>query len=284
MSLLRTSALLVPVSLALAACAAKPASTIVVGLSSEAPVPTGVDRVRITVLSGKVTKLDQDYDVGPHGTRVPGTLVIEKSEGTDASTPITVIVRGYANGKERVQRRATMGFSEGKQKLLRMPLQFACFDAECGEGATCHAGACVADDKNAEALPDFTEDKVIPSAGTCFPREKCEGASMAMSVAQFNARVATDPTFFDPKDCSIAVTEARPDLNMGLVWEEEPTGNWTIIDYDAEEGWSYVDATHKRVRLSTGLCDELQRPHPRVTKLLAKSGCAPKPPTQPECP
>ena len=247
-------------------------------------MPTGIDRVRITVLAGSVTKLDTDYDVGPHGTHVPGTLVIEKAEGTDVATPITVIVRGYAIGTERVQRRATMGFAEGKQKLLRMPLQFACFDSDCPAGETCHGGACVPAAADPEKLPDFAEDEVIPRAATCFPREKCDGESMTMSIGAFLAKAAADPTFFDRKDCSVAVPEARPDLNMGLVWQAHPDGNWTIIDYDADEGWSYVDGTHKRIRLSKGLCDELQRPHPRVTRILAKSGCAPKLPTRPEGP
>jgi hypothetical protein len=106
---------------------------------------------------------------------------------------------------------------------------------------------------------------------------------MAMTLEQFQAKVASDPTFFDPKDCSIATHEARPDLNMGIVWSDEPTGNWTIIDFDAEEGWVFTDDTHKRVRLARGTCIELAKPHPRITKLLAKSGCAPKPPTMPEC-
>ena len=284
MNLFRSALVVVPAALILASCAAKQPSTIVVGLTSEAPMPATVDTVRITVDRGGTRRLDTTYDVSPGGTKVPGTLVIANTDDSDSTSPVTVTVRAFSQGVMRAERRSTLGFVEGKQKLLRMPIQFACFDTDCPSGQTCHAGECVAEGADTEKLPDFAEEKVVPVAGKCFPREDCEKASMAMTLEQIQSKIAADPTFFNPKDCSIAIAEARPDLNMGIVWADEPTGNWTVIDFDPEEGWAFTDDTHTRVRLSRGMCLELAKPHPRIRKVVAKAGCAPKPATMPECP
>jgi hypothetical protein len=53
-------------------CATERPASITVALSSEAPIPTGIDRIRITVTDRGTPKLDRDY-TSDRGTRAcPG--------------------------------------------------------------------------------------------------------------------------------------------------------------------------------------------------------------------
>jgi hypothetical protein len=269
-------------------CATERPASITVALSSEAPIPTGIDRIRITVTDRGTPKLDRDYDVGPGETRLPGTLVLHREDDEDTFASVTVLIRAYSLGELRSSRRATLGFVSGKQKLLRMPIQFACFDTGCKEGETCKAGACVPDAVSADALPDFEEKLVFPAAGSCFDRDRCiEENEHEMTLEEFRAREAADPSFFDRDRCTIPSDDpGTPDqnVNMGFVWTLNPEGEWTSVDFDSVEGWQFDDASRTRIRLSPGLCAELKKDAPRIAEIVTSKGCPPKPPTQPECP
>jgi alpha-tubulin suppressor-like RCC1 family protein len=138
------------------ACASKPPTAIMLGVSSEPAVPGELDRLRITVLRGEAVSFDQEYDL-PDGAHVPGTLTLSPRDADDHS-PLTITVRARkasSGDAWRVTRTARLGFLAERSKLLRLRLERACLDLPCSPDLTCIGGACVPPDVDPTSLPDI---------------------------------------------------------------------------------------------------------------------------------
>ncbi|RYE92928.1 MAG: hypothetical protein EOO75_05540 [Myxococcales bacterium] len=175
-------------SLALTSCSDPASSSVVVALSSEASVPEGVSAIRIRVNRGDATFYDQRFvttavDQLTDPSRqltvedIPGTLTVRDDGKADG--PVTVTIEAEMNDPSggpprRATRTARVGFVAEKQKLLRMPIQFACAalgDICATQGLSCRAGQCIRDE-DLEALDADFEDAdqatVQPDRGPCF--------------------------------------------------------------------------------------------------------------------
>lgn len=291
-----------------AGCSERAPTALTVAVSSEVPVPETVDRVQIRVEYEGRGKFDQTYDLDASGgdARIPGTLtLVREDDDTTGPVRVTVTAVNRATGGATVVRQAIVGFSEERTKLLRMPLRFSCLDfpGTCAEGETCKAGACAPASADPDALPDYDEAQVFGRVGDgrCFDRAACVPKDQTIdltalvratkddrcevALADVASPAATEPA---PKPAGagprpLAATSER--LNFGVVWSRNPSGKWTAVDHDPEEGWSFTDETRARVRFAPGLCRAIrgELPGVSVVKVIANGACAPKPPTQPEC-
>ncbi|MCS6900158.1 MAG: hypothetical protein RMJ98_10895 [Myxococcales bacterium] len=261
-------------ALLLTACEDRPPTTVVVALSSEAPIPQGVQSVTIQVKRGGTTYFDETYHVVDKNTAntqaktqltvddIPGTLLLQDDgRGTG---PVSVTVEATlltAGGVTRkTLRSATTSFVQEKQKLLRMPIQLACSDVTCpNPGETCRAGRCLPDTVPESELEDFEEAKARPVAGQCFQYTSCreqQGSSEVRipieTVVEVLGEDCTIPYLFpgliegdselegvtDPNDPRLA--KLRNSINMGYIW----SGAYNIANEDKDEksgSWTVVD-------------------------------------------
>lgn len=261
------------------ACADKPASTVVVALSSEAAIPDGVRSINIKVTRGGNVYHDATYHVlGTKATDpsvdptkvlsiedIPGTLTLNDDE--QASGPVSVRVSADVvteGGVTRTAvRSATMPFVAEKQKLLRMPIQLSCANAGCKEGESCRAGQCITDDTVSESeLEDFEESKARPAAGACFQRTECGlkneiRLSVDTVLSVLDDSTCTVPYVLPgvPADDELAKLDAtarkervealRKQINMGYIWSgrynvRNAGSSTKAIDHTNGE-WTVVD-------------------------------------------
>lgn len=305
--------LLASTSALMTSCRDNPSTAVVVAIQSEAPVPDEVNELTIEVKQGNEDRYSEVYKVvpsraqvdGPRTTELPGTITIYPSDPDEVGEPVLVRVRArLANGGgDRLVRQAQLRFVEEKQKLLRMPLRFACLDfpTVCGPDQTCKAGACVSDRVDLEQQPDFSETQVFARPGACFDREACGDAARTVPVAAAFAGLPEGDCTVPIAQLAAQVPESQGDratvvariqegrFNFGFTWVANPTGKWTVVDQDEDDGWQFTDASRQSVRLSRGLCDVVQgkvkRPDGSApfSKVILNTACEPKPPTQPSC-
>jgi hypothetical protein len=284
-----------------AGCAPQNPTAVTVSVSSEVAVPEEVNELSLEVISGGEQKFSDVYAIGnlQGQTALPGTITVYPHEGADPGGQLTVTVQARLRGGEnRLVRRATMSFAESKQKLLRMPLRFACLDfpTVCRANETCKAGACVPDTVDLAAQPDI--DQAASAAG-CFDRAACVPAARTIDItAAFQASgdaerctVSLDALAARAPSAEVADEVRRGErLNLGFVWAANRSGKWTAVDHDAEEGWEFADASRQTIRLAPGLCQvargKLARPDGSslIVRAIANPSCPPKPADQPECP
>lgn len=251
----------------------------VVAISSEAPVPKGIDGFTVTVTRGGATVFEQDYVVGADGSSfLPGTLTLHpEDDNTDEVIHVKVLAKVKKDPFPMVLREATLGFSKGQQKLLRMPLRYACIGVTCDPGMTCHAGMCEKDSVDPETLPVFANEQVFPVTGKCFARPSCiEGQRAVLTIDELRAEM-------DPVTCTIPHDPTAQDVNMGFVWSYGFSTECTLVDFDGSEGWSFVGDDKSKIVFAPGLCKEVMRPDSHIVSTYIKTGCPPKPPLQPEC-
>lgn len=290
-------------------CADRKASTITVALSSEAPIPDGVQSITVKVSRGGKMYHDERYTVPAKGVvdpaadkarmltvdDIPGTLAIvddEQSEG-----PITVRIEAEivaAGGVTRTAvRSATMPFVAEKQKLLRMPIQIACSQSgiTCAAGESCRAGRCMPDAVAEAELEDFAEEKVRPVAGQCFQRNECNsGANEIRIPVETVVAVLRDdctvpyvfPASLVPGDAQYeGITSAsdekikalREKVNMGYIW----SGDYNINNAGRDEKngfWTVVDRDPREGWEYANLLDETSKnPEAELRAVLSKGLC-----------
>lgn len=244
------------VSAAVLSCKAKPATAIVVAVSTEGVVPRDLDRLQLVVHRGADSRFDQQYDL-PTDTRLPGTLTLEKS----SDGAVTVEILGSHKGAPpHVIRRATLGFVDEKTKLLRMTLRYSCYGtADCGDGSTCKGGTCEPDAVDVATLADFTDDTAaIGGAGHCIDELACFGTKQPLTVASCKATA--------PAGRAIGVTYAPwPDRRVALI-------------QDGVEGYTRDGDS---ITLAPGICAALTKG--RITEIYAAATCAEVSADQPTC-
>ncbi len=272
---------------ALLGCAKKKPSAIVVSLSSEAPVPEELDYMEVLVQRGDDTRLLGQYPLSAAGdARLPGTLTLQMDDSQEAGVPITITVTASAGQKARVLRKATLGFSEEKTKLLKMPLRYSCFDFKelCSATQECLGGVCQDTKIDVESLPDY-DDKLVfgtLAQGTCFDDTDagCFANSTTLEASSASLKEAEDGS------CTLALGEkARggKGLNVGLRWAASGAlGRFATLEREdgrLVEGFSADDAGN--LRLPRGLCAAIK--DGRVTAVRSSTACATKSPSQPLC-
>jgi hypothetical protein len=276
---LRTAMAVAIVGCSIGACADQAPTALVVAIQSEVVVPKEVDAVELKVTRrGGEVEFQQHYQAVEGGrVKLPGTLTLRPHPDESPSDPITVSLRAFVGGRVVALRRATMGFSEQRTKLLRMPIHYACYDfpSVCGDDETCVGGACTRSAVDAETLPDFEATQVFgaPGDATCFD---------AADTACLRQRVDLgEPAKIAAAGC-VAELPAGLDasrLNVFALWRKSvDQGHPRVLDLDERVGFSIATG---RVKLAPGLCEAMARGD--VTRLSISSSCPTKTALTPLC-
>jgi hypothetical protein len=258
-------------------CSAKKNTEIMVGVQTDVRVPKDIDEIQLRVLVDGVVVFDPRSPVGDGQASLPGSFGVVA--GSERGAPIVVEVLGYVKGNTRVLRRARLTFVQGQTIFLRMPLKFACYDAEsCPADQTCIGGECKPADVDSAQLPAYTSATQIYGNGagsgsdTCFSAEECfastftptssgdgctfvlAGATTAPSASgSFGVkRIDTTGTPFTP-----AIRFPNTSTSLGYCL---PAGACFVpVDHDVDEGWEWIDATNQgSFKLATGLCTRMK--------------------------
>lgn len=270
-------------------CAKKKASAIVVSLSSEAPIPEELDQMEVLVQRGDDTRHLGQYnlDVAKTGdTRLPGTLTLQKDDGEDGSAPVTITITASSGSKKRVLRRATLGFSDEKTKLLKMPLRYSCFDFKdvCSATEECVGGVCTDTKIDVETLPDYTDKLVFGTTAdkSCFD-DTDAGCFANASTLEAPATALTDAA---DGTCALKLGQAATGgtgLNVALRWSASTSlGRFATLDVETDglrEGFSHDGSG--TVKLPKGICAAIK--DGRVTGVRTSTACATKTGSQPLC-
>lgn len=212
---------------------------VTVALSTETKIPAELDAFTVRVLNVRTGELRFAQDYFPSSGRdFPTTLAVVPADQDSLDTPIRVELEGRSKGALTLRRIAVVGYIEGRNLLLAMPLRMACFQfRDCGVGATCVGGQCVPAEQGGETLVDYEPGFVFPVAGSCFDEERCLATPTEVEVAE--------------ADCSFPVPPG--DANVAIRWSAAPERLLALDAEDAREGWTRIDGT--RGRLSQGACD-----------------------------
>ncbi|MCS6898328.1 MAG: hypothetical protein RMJ98_05485 [Myxococcales bacterium] len=253
-------------------CEERGATSVVVAVSTEGAIPTDLNHLRIVVERGERSPTLEPYDLpDPSRAPLPGTITLKPIKDGEHDGTLKISLEGYLKTpsgelKRRVLRTARTGFVPEKQKLLRMPLRFSCFDTDdCPKDKTCQGGECVDDTKEASSLPDYQERLVVSSGEGCFDERACLEADSLQQV------------MLVPGGCSFDAPGPEGTFNLAMEWAVAP-GSAVLLEQDRQEGF-VLDGG--KVTLAPGLCKALQ--NKRALGLFASFKCATKGADQPIC-
>ena len=249
---------------------------VTVALSTETRIPAELDAFAVRVFNVRTGELRFAQDYFPESGRdFPTTLAVVPADEDSLDGPIRVELEGRSQGALTLRRTAVIGYVEGRNLLLAMPLRMACFQfRDCGVGATCVGGRCVPSEQGGDALVDYDPRYVFPVAGSCFDEERCLAQALEVTVAE--------------TDCSFPLPPG--DVNVAIRWSAAPERLLALDAEDGREGWTRLEAG--RGRLSQGACDaHFRRVGPDgqllvsdwAQKVYVATGCAPKTLLVPAC-
>jgi len=132
----------------------------------------------------------------------PAYLVMERGAGASAG-PYRVLVRGLADGRERISRRATLSFVNGKTLSAALHLARACVEKKCEGGQVCALGACRAEELGPDELTPWTGEPPTLSgkgrdAGT--PRDESDHHATDRDASVRDASTTPDGSI--PETCA----------------------------------------------------------------------------------
>jgi hypothetical protein len=278
-------------------------------------LPHDINDIEINVTSYGKTLWEEDYPVGANGdVEIPATLGVVGDPGNPgAPVEIQVIAKntnlaGGTTGPAsyRVLRDITTTVPDGRTALLRMPIEWLCWEVNTGSvadggapseqscpfGQTCIAGSCKPGAIDSDDLEPFDPSVVFggsttPASGTCFETLGCFGPqSAAVSVT------------IDPSNCSIpAPANAGTGINVALVRASRGADSsgvgvcndnvcYVPLDQDPNEGWSLSGG---QILLPPAVCQDLATasPAPPTNKLIQgveiTTACPTKTPSIPTC-
>lgn len=250
---------------------------ITVALSTETRIPEELDAFTVHIFNVRTGELRFVQDYFPSSGRdFPTTLAVIPADEKSLEGPIRVELEGRIRGAVTLRRTAVLGYVEGRNLLLAMPLRMACFQfRDCGVGATCVGGQCVSTESAGEVTLDYVPRYVFPVEGECFDEARCLADPAEVAVAE---------------DCSFPLPAG--DVTVSVRWSAAPDRLLALDAEDVREGWSRLDAT--RGRLSQGACDAyFQRVGPDGAPLVSDwakqvyvttvPGCPVKTATRPAC-
>jgi hypothetical protein len=234
--------------LCLLSCSSTERASITLVVSSEARAPGEVNALRIVARRGGTAPFEQTYTL-PADARLPGTLTI--ADSGESSDPVTVEVRALLSGEERVLRRAQMPFTEGRQRLLKMPLRYACTDfvKPCADDETCVGFACT----KLDALAPGDEAKSLPAGSPRSPASTLLAETSPLPCFDAIAcRKDASPVEIDKATCAFQLKS--PDANVFMTWKVAPDNAVVLEPGDPREGFTLQGTTGT---LAPGLCTAL---------------------------
>ncbi|MEO6418860.1 MAG: hypothetical protein ABIP39_05605, partial [Polyangiaceae bacterium] len=214
-------------------CSTPQPTGIVVGVTSQIPVPRDLRAIHVLV---EVDGAAPSCTVYP---RLPITVDTRSSGGAS----VTVTVAGFAKEKSGacesldgalIVRRARTTFVDGQVLYLPMALRHACALVSCSATETCTAGECKPIDVDSSSLIRYSDSLAYGDTSFCFPVSKCtDNRAPVVPLGE------TDPCTFalpvkDPaNDAGAILVDAG--INVQLVHDDLTT---EMLDVDPNEGFS----------------------------------------------
>lgn len=259
-------------------CSDKPATAIVISVSSEARTPKEIDKLRITVQRDGDDRFLQTYEFDPTTRSLPGTLTVSNDPEKDPTGTLIIRVeatRGSVDTPWKMIRESRLGFSKEKTKLLRMPLRYACWENPCTKpGETCRGGECVSTSINIDGLDDFAGNQTqIKSAKKDVAGVGCFNPSFCLAPDKLK------PVKLDDA-CSFPLSADIPPetLNVSMTWLDIAPDNPVPVEpNNADEGYTEHLG---RITLSKGLCKAVADGRASIG---VSSACPAKRPDEPVC-
>jgi hypothetical protein len=261
-------------------------------VSTDASPPKDIDTLHVQVLSGGQIQFENDYELGPNGLLLPATLGL--LAGTNAATPAVIRVyarKGGTTGTVRVLREATVTVPEDRVAMLRLPIDWLCYDevtvtsmgdvtdTKCPTpGQTCSGGQCVDDAIDAGSLTDFSPASVFGGGtghgdGQCFDTLACFAQAVPAAVDTIACTI--------PKPSSEPINVAMQ-IATGVGACETPSGPCLIaLEGESPDGWQTSAADPTTLDLPTEVCARMAVG--KVTGIVTASACPTKVLSNPPC-
>jgi formylglycine-generating enzyme required for sulfatase activity len=250
----------------------KPATAVIVSISAEPKVPTEIDALQIKVTRGGTQAFSREYNLRA-GEVLPGTLTVAPDEVDGAPVDVQIAAR-QGQGEWKLLRRAVVGFSREKTKLLRLPLRYSCNDiaTPCRADETCVAGECKPAAADVETLPDADPDVPevvrVPIAAASAPQSTCFSTPACLRT------IATLP--LPLFECGFPAPGPAGSFNVAMTWRATP-GRPAVVEA-GPEGFT-ID--RDRVVLAPGLCAAVTAG--KAILVATSSDCPTKAPGTPVC-
>jgi hypothetical protein len=190
--------------------------------------------------------------------QLPSTVaVVRRSQGTGAVT--TIRVQASLGGVPRVVREARVVIPSSGVQMLRMSLDWLCWDMmpsgttgaanglTCPEGASCDGGACTASDSNAESLSAWDPAMVFGSSagatsGSASPSNRGEACFQVLGC--FQGGFTVTPILDRRGTCSFPFSGSADRLNVAVALPPSPprgfcAGDACVVPLDqgGASGW-----------------------------------------------
>lgn len=262
-------------------CQEREVSSITLAITSEASVPREIDGISLEVRRGDRPMFARSYGIDPvsRQARIPGSLTLKLHPDEDPGERIRVVLRAELKQEQVVLRSATTTFVEGKNKLLRITLRYSCLDYPklCKAGETCLGGRCQDEFINPATLPETPpEAQIFPTINQtgCFDDrdEQCGKWQQALQ----------DLAAFAAEGCKFSVVGEQDKLNVFALWAVQLNqGHPVVLDQDKQEGWFFDEESSGVVRLSEGLCEQVQQG--KISHIFYNFACPTKTLQTPVC-
>jgi len=261
-------------------------------------LPEDVDQVRLEISRLGKIEFAQTYEVGAGAAKMPATLGI--LGGENAAIPYQIRLMALREGKPEVLRQATTTIPSNRIAQLRMPLYWLCFGESsvtgatpeaavntCGEGKTCSAGECIADQVDSATLPDYNPRAIFGGStgdgtGACFDVDTCLPSTL-QRLEPLNGSVTVGDAAA-VESCAVPKPDVplSESLNVGIF--VRPGGdicsdNGCVIplDFGDSSGWTLSNDT---IRLPQAVCDLANR---GKVDVMVSYGCNSKVEGVPTC-
>ncbi|WP_437970722.1 hypothetical protein WMF04_16155 [Sorangium sp. So ce260] len=268
---------------------------IVLAVSTDLALPKDFEILQIQVFEGTKAKFNhysRRLGESEAEARLPATIGFFSSDGGGESIRFTVSARLDDDlGPVRIVREAVTTIPKNRVALLTLPLNFLCdgsgksagTDVEktlCGDGQTCVAGACVSNEIDSSALPDYSPGDVYGGGngegnGDCFDVTACfQGAT---------------PADVDTAGCTIA-GDGGPPRNVALetaagdgVCDGTGDDRRCLVALDAGSDDGFRVEGDGRILLPPAVCDQMAQDKIAAVVTAPTTDCAQKTAGLPTC-
>jgi hypothetical protein len=262
-------------------CQEREVSSITLAIASEASVPREIDAISLEVRRADRVMFARSYGIDPvsRQARVPGSLTLKLHPDEDPGERIRVVLRAELKQEQVVLRSATTTFVEGKNKLLRMTLRYSCLDYPklCQAGETCLGGRCQDEFIDPVTLPETPpEEQIFPTINQtgCFDDRDDQCGKGQQALQDLAASAA--------EGCKFSVVGQQGKLNVFALWAAQlDQGHPVVLDQDKQEGWFFDEESSGVVRLSEGLCEQVQQG--KISQIFYNFACPTKTLQTPVC-